>query len=99
MRTRALTCSVPDALLFREVGDPGVFRPLADNTAVVGQVRCGTEPAAAEDPRLIRHERGYCHMRLFFDKPRMSRQRPRARSSRSSNMRLLSLIFLYSVAP
>ncbi len=36
---------------------PGVFAPLADDTAVVGQLRCGTEPRAAVDPRLIRQER------------------------------------------
>jgi hypothetical protein len=47
----------PDALLFREVGDPGVFLPPADSTALVGQVRCGTELGAAQDPRLIRYER------------------------------------------
>jgi hypothetical protein len=55
---------LPDALLFREVGDPCVFRPPADSTAVVGQVRCGTEPGAAEDPRLIRHERAELFERL-----------------------------------
>lgn len=57
---------LPDALLFREVGDPDVFRPLPDSTALVGRVRRGAEPGAAEDPRLIRHERGYCYMRLLF---------------------------------
>src|SRR5580765_2066466 len=70
--------ALPDGRLAALGASPPFMRWL-----LVGQVRCGTEPGAAEDPRLIRHERA----ELF------------ERSSRSWNMRLLSLIFLYLMAP